>query len=163
MSKKKELNQTLKDLYELLIEPSTQSQAPIQLKSQLPLEVILPKPIVSSSLTPTEQKIYLQLAIEFQIILSKAFSYQEGLYRWSLLLDDRLQCYGLTRDAWDDIAAWGNQDRQLKTQLHTLIQKIITILEKYEDHPIQMETLKRASSLRSFQLSDSTNAMIVSN
>lgn len=158
MPKKKELNQTLKDLHELLIEPSTQSQAPIPLKLQLPLENIFPQPIVSSSLTPTEQKIYLQLAVEFKIILNKAFSYQEGLYRWSLLLDDRLQCYGLTRDTWDDIAARCNQDRQLKNQLHTLFQKITIILKKYEDHPIQMETLTRDSSLRSFQLSDSTNA-----
>lgn len=163
MSKKKELNQTLKDLYELLIEPSTRSQDLIQLNSQLPLENIFPQPIISSSLTPTEQKIYLQLTIEFQIILSKTFSYQEGLYRWSLLLDDRLQCYGLTRDAWKDIGDRGNQDKQLKTQLHTLFQKIITILEKYEDHSIQMETLNRTYSLRSFLLSDSTKAMIVSN
>ena len=157
MSEKKKSNQTLKDLYESLIESDL-----IQLNSQLPLEKILPQPIVSSALTPTEQKIYLQQAIEFQIILSKVFSYQEGLYRWSLLLDDRLQYYGLTRDAWGDIVARGNQDRQLKTQLQTLSQKITIILEKYEEKPIQMETLKRDSSLRSFQLSDSTNALIVS-
>jgi len=126
------------------------------------LENILPQPIIFSSLTPTEQKIYLQLAIEFQIILSKTFSYQEGLNRWSLLLEDRLQCYGLTRDTWDDIADQGNQDKQLKNQLQTLFQKITIILKKYENNPIQMETLKRTSSLRSFLLSDSTNALIVS-
>ena len=163
MSEKKKSNQTLKDLYELLIESSTQSQDLIQLNSQLPLENIFPQPIISSSLTPTEQKIYLQLVIEFQIILSKTFSYQEGLYRWSLLLDDRLQCYGLTRDAWEDIADQGSQDKQLEVQLLHLFQKITNILEKYEDYPIQMETLKRASSFRSFLLSDSSNAMIISN
>lgn len=95
----------------------------------------------------------MQLAIEFQIILIKAFSYEEGLYRWSLLLDDRLQCYGLTRDAWIDIAARGYQDKKLKTQLHALSQKITTILKKYEGNSIQIES-KRISSLRSFQMSD---------
>ena len=158
--KKKELNKTLKDLNEVLLKPSNHLQAPIQLKTQLPLEKILPQPIISSALTPTEQNIYLHLAIELQIIFSKASSYQEGLYRWSLLLDDRLLCYGLTRNAWDDIAKRGNQDKQLETQLHILFQKIITILEKYKEYSIQMDTLNRVSSLRSFLLSDFTNAVI---
>ena len=162
MSRKKKLNRTLKDLDELLMKTSIQSQNSIQLTSHLPLEEILPQPIISSSLAPTEQKVYLQLAIEFQIILSKAFSYQGGLYLWSLLLDDRLQYYGLTRDAWDSIAIRGNQDKQLRRQLHTLIEKITIILKKSKSNSYQKEVLKQTPSIRSFQLTNSTNTSIVS-
>lgn len=120
--------EALEELYELLMEPPKQLKSKIQLSSQLPLENIFPQPILSSPLTPTEQKIYLQLIIEFQIILNNAFSYHEGVYLWNLILDDRLQCYGLIRDAWEHIAAQCDQDKLLQLQLHQLLQKITSIL-----------------------------------
>lgn len=120
--------QELEELMELLKISTTERKKPIKVSSQLPLEHIFPNPILSSPLTPTEQKVYLQLAIEFHIILSRAESYQDGVHRWSLILDDRLQGYGLTRDAWDKIAGQGDQDESLLLELHQLIQKISHIL-----------------------------------
>ena len=116
--------QELEELMELLKKSTMEREKPIKVGSQLPLEHIFPHPILSSPLTPTEQKVYLQLAIEFHIIINRADSYQDGVYRWSLILDDRLQGYGLTREAWDKIAALGDGDPSLLLELHQLIQKI---------------------------------------
>lgn len=118
----------MEELKKLLKEPARERKNTLQLSSQLPLETIFPRPILSSPLTPTEQKLYLQLAIEFQIILKTADSYQDGVYRWSLILDDRLQCYGLSREAWEQIAAQGDQDKPLQLQLHRLLQRITPVL-----------------------------------
>ncbi|MFW9777868.1 MAG: hypothetical protein ACFFE8_03360 [Candidatus Heimdallarchaeota archaeon] len=120
--------QELEQLLEAL-KKSTKAQTPsMKISSQLPLEHIFPDSIQESSLTPTEQKVYLQLALEYHIVLSRAGSYQEGVYRWSLILDDRLQGYGLTRETWDKIAAQGDQDEALLLELNQLIQKISHIL-----------------------------------
>ncbi|NHJ01778.1 MAG: hypothetical protein EAX86_06515 [Candidatus Heimdallarchaeota archaeon] len=100
----------------------------IKLSYHLPLDFIFPKSLASSKLTSTEQKIYLQLAIEFDLILSKAISYQDGIYSFEQIINDRLQHYGLTRDAWDYIASHGDQDKQLQIQFHKLTKKIYGIL-----------------------------------
>jgi hypothetical protein len=121
----------MQELEELLLrlKKSTADQnKPMKVSSQMPLEHIFPQPLLASPLTPTEQKVYLQLAIEFHIIVNRADSYQDGVHRWSLILDDRLQGYGLTQDAWDRIAAQGDQDESLLLQLNQLIQRISHIL-----------------------------------
>lgn len=140
--------EALEELYDLLMEHPKQQKSIIQLSTKLPLESIFPQPSLSSHLTPTEQKIYLQLVIEFQIILNKAFSYHEGIYRWNLILDDRLQCYGLTREAWEHIAAKGDQDKLLQLQLHRLIQKITNVMIGEENDGNLREIHSRIEEIR---------------
>ena len=122
------LDDSIAIMKELTINPQKHRLRTIKLSNQLPLDYIFPAPLLSSSLTPTEQKIYLQLAIEFDMIQSKTISYQEGAYSFDQIVDDRLQHYGLTRDTWDDIASRGDQDRQLQYQFHKLTEKINKIL-----------------------------------
>ena len=72
----------------------------------------------------TEQKVYLQLSLEFRIILNKAPNYQDGMRNWILILQERLQSYGLTRENWDRISSIGDQDPALQKYLDQLIGKI---------------------------------------
>jgi len=72
----------------------------------------------------TEQKIYLQLSLEFRIIIDRATNYQDGMRNWTLVLPERLQSYGLTREVWDRISAQGDRDARLQEQLRILIRKI---------------------------------------
>ena len=72
----------------------------------------------------TEQKVYLQLSLEFRIILDKAPNYQEGMRNWTLILQERLQSYGITRETWDRISSIGDKDQGLQDYLKVLIRKI---------------------------------------
>lgn len=94
-----------------------------RVSQDIPLEDILPI-IENVSLDPASQKVYFQLSIEFQIILNNAPNYREGLYRWSLLLPERLQNYGLTEEAWGEIARQGDADAKIQENLTHLIKKI---------------------------------------
>ncbi|MFX0150096.1 MAG: hypothetical protein ACFFAJ_04905 [Candidatus Hodarchaeota archaeon] len=78
----------------------------------------------SVKLDPASQKVYFQLSIEFQIILDKAPNYREGVHRWNLILDDRLQAYGLTRDAWERISKIGDSDSKIQAQLSEILRRI---------------------------------------
>ena len=72
----------------------------------------------------TEQKVYLQLSLEFRIILDKAPNYQDGMRNWTLILQERLQSYGITRETWDRISSIGDKDQSLQDYLKVLIRKI---------------------------------------
>ncbi|MFW9916103.1 MAG: hypothetical protein ACFFGZ_10905 [Candidatus Thorarchaeota archaeon] len=69
------------------------------------------------TLTPTERKVYLELSREFQKALDAAPSFQMGIYQWNLHLADRLQTYGLTSEAWEQIALIGDNDAELQEEL----------------------------------------------
>lgn len=97
---------------------------PIQLFTDLPLEFLFPNGVDDSILPITEQKLYLQLSLEFRIILDRSSSFHEGMQRWSIILPERLQNYGLTKDAWDRISAIGDRDSRLQEQLNGLILRI---------------------------------------
>ncbi|MFX0086293.1 MAG: hypothetical protein ACFFAU_11475 [Candidatus Hodarchaeota archaeon] len=97
--------------------------APKRVSQDIPLDSIIPT-IDNVSLDPASQKVYFQLSIEYQIILDKAPNYQEGVYRWKLLLPDRLQSYGLTEDVWKRISAIGDLDDKIQEHLNYLLKKI---------------------------------------
>ncbi len=108
---------------------SNQNTAPqtknsIRLYTDLPLEFLFPQGVSNSILPITEQKVYLQLSLEFRIILNKAPNYQDGMRNWILILQERLQSYGLTRENWDRISSIGDQDPALQKYLDQLIGKI---------------------------------------
>ncbi|MHA1972520.1 MAG: hypothetical protein ACTSW1_05995 [Candidatus Hodarchaeales archaeon] len=98
-------------------------QTPKRVSQNLPLESLFPD-LKNVSLDPASLKVYFQLSIEFQIILDKALNYQEGMYRWNLLLPDRLQEYGLTLEAWEHISSLGDNDPVIQEQLNAIIKKI---------------------------------------
>ncbi len=100
--------------------PST----PLKLRQDLPLEGVFPPSLPDIPLSATEQKVYLQLSVEFHIIMDKAENYRAGLFNWTILLPERLHEYGLTRDAWDRIAAVGDNDEKLQMQLTSLLNKL---------------------------------------
>ncbi|MHA1974587.1 MAG: hypothetical protein ACTSW1_16425 [Candidatus Hodarchaeales archaeon] len=123
MMKEENLTDLLKNLQDILIKP-------LNIEERLPLEDIISKYVVDASLSATEQKIYYQLVIEFQIILSKSPSFQKALFTWDYLLDDRLQEYGLTRNVWDRIQIQAKKDPKIKAQYDKLVAKIDRILKK---------------------------------
>ena len=82
----------------------------------------------SRILTPTERKVYLKLSKEFQKVLDDAPSFQMGIYQWNLDLADRLQKYGLTNEAWEEIAFIGDNDDELQAELSNS--------EKQEEGPV---------------------------
>lgn len=103
--------------------PQTDS-SPMRLYTDLPLEFLFPQGVSNSVLPITEQKVYLQLSLEFRIILNKATNYQDGMRNWVFILQERLQSYGLTKENWDRISAIGDQDQALQNYLELLISKI---------------------------------------
>ncbi|MHA1215150.1 MAG: hypothetical protein ACTSR2_05500 [Candidatus Hodarchaeales archaeon] len=80
-------------------------------------------PVKGCEITPTEQKVYLTLSLEFQMIIEKAPSFQMGVYQWSQVLPERLLRYGLTEDSWEKISIIGDQCEELQTQLAKLAEE----------------------------------------
>ncbi|MFW9996328.1 MAG: hypothetical protein ACFFD4_30075 [Candidatus Odinarchaeota archaeon] len=97
---------------------------PLSISQNVPLDPLMPPPLANIPLTPPEQKVYLQLSVEFHIILNNSKTYREGIYNWNLLLPDRLQTYGLTNEAWERIAAIGDADTDLQANLTELLKKV---------------------------------------
>lgn len=89
----------------------------------LPLEFLFPH-LENLTLDPASLKVYFQLAVESQIIVTNARSFQEGMYRWSLILPDRLQEYGLTLDAWEKIRSIGDNDPIIQGELRKIMEAI---------------------------------------
>jgi hypothetical protein len=83
-----------------------------------------PTPIKNIELTPTEQKVYLKLSIEFQIVLDEAPSFQTGAYRWQQILPKRLEKYSLTLEEWTRISEIGDTHDALQEQLSTLLEQL---------------------------------------
>jgi len=81
-------------------------------------------PLKQSELTPTELKVYLQLSLEFQIVLDDAPSFQMGAYEWNQILPNRLQKYGLTSEEWERISNIGDMSEEIQDQLNKLIEKL---------------------------------------
>ncbi len=77
-----------------------------------------------SDLTPTEQKLYLQLSFEFQIVLDNAPSFQMGAYKWYQMLPKRLEKYGITNDEWERISTLGDNCEDIQDQLIQLVEKL---------------------------------------
>ncbi|MHA2297218.1 MAG: hypothetical protein ACXAEU_04840 [Candidatus Hodarchaeales archaeon] len=85
---------------------------------------VWPEPLENVELPPTEQKVYLQLSLEFHKILEDAPSFQMGAYQWHQILPDRLQEYGLTIEVWERISSVGDNSDDLQDQLAKLIEKL---------------------------------------
>ena len=81
-------------------------------------------PLKKLDLTPTEQKLYLQLSFEFQIVVDSAPSFQMGAYKWYQILPKRLQKYGLTEEEWERISNIGDNCEENQDQLNALIEKL---------------------------------------
>ncbi|MHA1941025.1 MAG: hypothetical protein ACW99F_05430 [Candidatus Hodarchaeales archaeon] len=90
---------------------------------KMPIITSFPTPIVNSSLTATEQRVYLQLSLEFSLILEDAPSFQMGAYQWNLILADRLQTFALTGETWERLSSLGDEDEELQKQLNELIEQ----------------------------------------
>ncbi|PWI47689.1 hypothetical protein CEE45_10510 [Candidatus Heimdallarchaeota archaeon B3_Heim] len=92
-------------------------------KRKMPLINTFPPPVDSSELTPTEQRVYLQLSLEFSIILEEAPSFQMGAYQWNLILPSRLQTFALTTETWEKLSALGDGSEELQAQLADLVEQ----------------------------------------
>ncbi|MHA1995181.1 MAG: hypothetical protein ACW97Z_11610 [Candidatus Hodarchaeales archaeon] len=90
---------------------------------KMPLITTFPPPVGSSELTPTEQRVYLQLSLEFSIILEEAPSFQMGAYQWNLILPSRLQTFALTTEAWEKLSSLGDSSEELQAQLADLVEQ----------------------------------------
>ncbi len=92
-------------------------------KRNLPKITNFPPPVPNIALSDTEQRVYLQLSLEFHIILDDAPSFQMGAYEWNLLLPSRLQYYALTEDAWERLSAVGDECDELQNHIALLIEE----------------------------------------
>lgn len=81
-------------------------------------------PLKLSNLTPTEQKLYLQLSLEYQIVMDHAPSFQMGAYKWNKLLPERLEMYGITFDEWERISTIGDDNDEIQDQLSVLVERL---------------------------------------
>jgi hypothetical protein len=81
-------------------------------------------PLKKLDLTPTEQKLYLQLSFEYQIVIDNAPSFQMGAYKWFQILPNRLQKYGITDEEWERISNIGDNCNEIQDQLNELIAKL---------------------------------------
>ena len=90
------------------------------LQRKMPIISSFP-PTVDSELTPTEQRVYLQLSLEFSLILDNADSFQMGAYEWNLILPERVRTFALTIETWERISAIGDECEELQNQLADLI------------------------------------------
>lgn len=88
---------------------------------KMPVITSFPPPLANCSLTPTEQRVYLQLSLEFSLILEEAPSFQMGAYQWNLILPERLQTFALTVETWERLSSTGDGDEELQNQLTILI------------------------------------------
>ncbi|MFX0210462.1 MAG: hypothetical protein ACFFDT_31065 [Candidatus Hodarchaeota archaeon] len=83
-----------------------------------------PPPIKHSKLSPIEQRIYLQLSLEFQKVLDDAPSFQMGAYQWNQALPIILQRYAITSEVWERISEIGDQDDDLQAQLNQMTEEV---------------------------------------
>ncbi len=90
---------------------------------KMPTITSFPSPVEPCELTPTEQRVYLQLSLEFSLILDDAPSFQMGAYQWNLILPIRLQTFALTTEAWEKLSALGDNSEELQAQLADLVEQ----------------------------------------
>lgn len=97
---------------------------PQKVSSNIPTYLSSLPDIKTLDLTRTEQKLYLQLSLEFQIIMDNAPSFQIGAYKWNKLLPSRLQMYGLTLEEWERISGIGDNSEEIQDQLSHLLERL---------------------------------------
>ncbi len=81
-------------------------------------------PIKKLELTPTEQKVYLYLAIEFKNLIDDSENYHIAANKWSQSLPRRLSLFGITTDEWDRISAIGDNNTEIQDQVNDLLKKL---------------------------------------
>ena len=81
-------------------------------------------PIKKSDLTPTEQKLYLTLSIEFTRLANHAENYFVAANKWEQSLSERISRFGLTRDDWDRISTIGDNNKEIQNQIKKLIKRL---------------------------------------
>ncbi|MHA2224752.1 MAG: hypothetical protein ACXAC8_06085 [Candidatus Hodarchaeales archaeon] len=81
-------------------------------------------PIKKLDLTPTEQKAYLNLAIEFKRLVDSSENYLKAANKWSQSLPRRLSLYGITTDEWDRISSIGDNSTEIQGQVKDLIKRL---------------------------------------
>ena len=96
----------------------------LKISFNLPSGISFPSPIADLELSPTEQKLYLQLSLEFQKVLDDAPNFQMGAYQWHQVLPEYLQQYGLSIDVWERISTIGDNNDEIQEQLNQMIEKI---------------------------------------
>ena len=100
------------------------SSIPNKISFAIPTYMDFLPPLKKLALTPTEQKLYLQLSLEFQIVLDNTPSFQMGAYKWYQMLPERLQVYGITNEEWERISNLGDNCDEIQDQLNELIEKM---------------------------------------
>ena len=90
---------------------------------ELPKIYDFPPPIPGVGISATEQRLYLQLSIEFTKILNDAPSFQMGAYQWNQILPSRLQRFAISPENWEKISRVGDNSEELQSQLADLIEK----------------------------------------
>jgi len=78
-------------------------------------------PIKKLDLIPTEQKIYLRLAIEFKYLVDASENYLIAANKWSQSLSRRLAQFGITTDEWDRISTIGDNNTEIQDQIKDLL------------------------------------------
>ena len=81
-------------------------------------------PIKKSDLTPTEQKLYLTLSIEFTRLANDTENYLVAANKWEQSLSERISRFGLTRDDWDRISTIGDNNKEIQNQIKKLIKRL---------------------------------------
>lgn len=80
--------------------------------------------IKKSDLTPTEQKAYLHLSIEFKRMVDSTENYLIAANKWSQSLPKKLANLGLTEEEWDRISIIGDNDKEIQNQVIKLIERL---------------------------------------
>lgn len=101
-------------------DPDEVSEEP---RRNFPKITAFPPPVPNIALSDTEQRVYLQLSIEFQMILEDAPSFQMGAYQWNLVLPSRLQSYALTEETWERLSSIGDSCDELQDQIALLMKE----------------------------------------
>ena len=94
-----------------------------QPRRNFPKITVFPLPVQNINLSRTEQRVYLQLSLEFQIILDDAPSFQMGAYQWNMILPSRLQTYALTEEGWETLSSIGDECDELQDQIALLVEE----------------------------------------
>jgi hypothetical protein len=81
-------------------------------------------PIKKLDLTPTEQKLYVSLAIEFKGLVDASENYLIAANKWSQSLTQRLSKFGITQEEWDRISSIGDNNIEIQDQVKDLIKKL---------------------------------------
>ncbi|MHA2293428.1 MAG: hypothetical protein ACXACK_14810, partial [Candidatus Hodarchaeales archaeon] len=95
-----------------------------EINLKIPSTLDFPPSIANIKLTPTEQRVYLLLSLEFQNIIDNAPSFQIGAYKWNQILPQLLQKFALDIDGWERISNLGDTNETLQAQLDKLTSKM---------------------------------------